>query len=421
MVSLFCFTALTPLGAEQKLSNAKTFEEEDLYILEALSAKNSLDFTTAGELFAKLYAESGKKEYLYELLEADLFLNRYKSVLAKIESLPSHLREDVRLTRYEILSLYELERLEEAKSLALALSKKTQEREEYLLAADVLLKMRLYDEALLLLEEAYAKAYDEKIVEKIANILYTNLNRQRDAIERLESHTRIHGITTPLGMRLLSFYGVQNNIEGLLSTYLRLYNLESDEKIAQKIIQIYSYKRDYLSLMAFLEESGSDDAMLLELYSSMKSNEKAQKLAMRLYEERGDVIYLGQSAIYMYINAKDKNDKLLLDDVVGKLKQVVEVKRDPIYLNYLGYLLIDHEIDIREGMRYIEQVLEESPNSAYYLDSLAWGYYKLGECKKAHDIITEVQKLPGGEHEEVQGHVKEIDACLKNLQKGKKI
>lgn len=421
MVSLFCFTALTPLGAEQKFSNAKTFEEEDLYILEALSAKNSLDFTTAGELFAKLYAESGKKEYLYELLEADLFLNRYKSVLAKIESLPSHLRKDVRLTRYEILSLYELERLEEAKSLALALSKKTQEREEYLLAADVLLKMRLYDEALLLLEEAYAKAYDEKIVEKIANILYTNLNRQRDAIERLESHTRIHGITTPLGMRLLSFYGVQNNIEGLLSTYLRLYNLESDEKIAQKIIQIYSYKRDYLSLMAFLEESGSDDAMLLELYSSMKSNEKAQKLAMRLYEERGDVIYLGQSAIYMYINAKDKNDKLLLDDVVGKLKQVVEVKRDPIYLNYLGYLLIDHEIDIREGMRYIEQVLEESPNSAYYLDSLAWGYYKLGECKKAHDIITEVQKLPGGEHEEVQGHVKEIDACLKNLQKGKKI
>lgn len=415
------FATATELSAQQSSSSAKSFEEEDLYILEALSAKNSLDFATAGKLFEKLYAESQKKEYLYELLEADLYLNRYESVLSKIEKLPLKLREDTRITRYAVLSLYELERLPEAKTLALALSKKTGKSEEYILAADVLLKMRAYDEALLLLEEAYAKAYDERVVEKIANILYTNLNRPSDAIERLETHTRIHGITTPLGMRLLSFYGVQNNIEGLLSTYLRLYYLEKEEKIAKKIIQIYSYKRDYLSLMGFLEDSKSDDAMLLEIYSSMKSNEKAQKLATKLYEETGDVVYLGQSAIYEYINANDKNNKTLLEDVVSKLEQVVQIKSDPVYLNYLGYLLIDHEIDIPKGMNYIEQVLEESPNSAYYLDSLAWGYYKLGECNKAYEIITEVQKLPGGEHEEVQGHVKQIEACLKNLQKGKKL
>lgn len=405
-------------AAEPK--NSKAFENEDLYILEALSAKNSLDFERAGKIFSRLYVNSGKKEYLYELLEAELFLTKYQNVVTKIDSLQKELQEDARVKRYKILSLYELGRLQEAKEIALTLARKTQQKEEYILAADVLIKMRDFEGALAILEEGYVKAYDETLLEKIASTLF-NLGRQNQAIERLESHTRIHGISKALAVKLLTFYGVQNNIDGLLSTYLRLYNLEKDDKVAKKIIQIYHYKRDYLSLMAFLEESRSDDVMLLELYGSMKSYQKAQKLALRLYEETGDAVFLGQNAIYQYINAANKNDKVLLKDVVSKLKSVVAAKNDPVYLNYLGYILIDHEINIKEGMGYIEQVLKDAPDSAYYLDSLAWGYYKLGDCMRAYEIITEVQKLPGGDHEEVQGHVKKIEACLKNLQKGKKL
>ena len=80
----------------------------------------------------------------------------------------------------------------------------------------------------------------------------------------------------------------------------------------------------------------------------------------------------------------------------------------------MGYVLIDHNIDVQEGMKYIEKVLLAQPNSSFYLDSLAWGYYKLGKCKKAKEIMNRVVTLEGGDDPEVKKHVRIIDKCIKN-------
>mgnify|MGYP003497096864 CR=1 FL=1 len=48
----------------------------------------------------------------------------------------------------------------------------------------------------------------------------------------------------------------------------------------------------------FLEESKVDDELLLQLYTQTKSYKKASALAKRLYEDSGDLIFLGQSAIF---------------------------------------------------------------------------------------------------------------------------
>ena len=73
-------------------------------------------------------------------------------------------------------------------------------------------------------------------------------------------------------------------------------------------------------------------------------------------------------------------------------------------------------------MSYIDDVLKLQPNSGYYLDSKAWGYYKLGNCKKAKVIMNHVLKLEGGTDEEVKEHVQKIEQCLqkKKTNKGKK-
>jgi lipopolysaccharide biosynthesis regulator YciM len=220
-------------------------------------------------------------------------------------------------------------------------------------------------------------------------------------------------------MRLVGFYSDQNNIDGLLSTYKRLYAIDKDKEVAKKIIQIYTYKRDYIHLIDFLEESKSDDAVLLQLYSSARNYKKAYPLADKLYEETADVNYLGQSAIYEYESAKEKNSKVLLDRVVNKLEDVTKIDKSPIYLNYLGYILIDHKLDVRKGISYIQEVLKTDPDSAYYLDSLAWGYYRLGQCKKAKGIMDRVVTLEGGDNVEVLEHVDEIDRCIK-INKGKR-
>ena len=219
--------------------------------------------------------------------------------------------------------------------------------------------------------------------------------------------------------RLAAFYSNDNNLEGLLSVYLRLYEYKKSDDVAKNIIQLYTYKRDYMHLIMFLEKSHADDALLLQLYASSKEYKKAYLLADKLYETTGEMNYLGESAIYEYeaSGAKPTEDTLL--DVIDKLEDVVADKKNPTYINYLGYILIDHEVDVKKGMKYIDEVLKLKPDSAYYLDSRAWGYYKLGQCKKAEKIIKKVVTLEGGDDPEVLAHKKAIEKCIKT-QKGKK-
>ena len=394
--------------------NEKAFAKEDAYILFALRAEQLYEYKAASSIFNTLYEKSYKKEYLYRSLQNDLLAKEYEEVIKIVDETSNGSFDDYILIRVKIVALLELYKLDEAKVLATQLVEKSNAVNDYLLVSDVYIKRQEYDIALKYLESAYIKDYNEKILDKMSIVLYVNLQRKKDAIAQLETHTRVHGCSRLICHRLIGFYSNENNVDGLLSVYLRLYSIDRSEEIADKIIQIYSYKKDYLKLMDFLEESKSDNKALFELYSFTKNYNKAYLLADEMYSKTGDINYLGQSAIYEYESANDKNDKKLLQSVVDKLQKVIQVDSNPLYLNYLGYVLIDHNIDVKGGMKHIEKVLLTRPNSSFYLDSLAWGYYKLGKCKKAKEIMNRVVKLEGGDDPEVKKHVRIIDKCLKN-------
>lgn len=400
-------------------ANQKSFDKEDVYILYALRAEQVKNYKSASEIFELLYEKSHKKEYIYRSLENDLVAKHNEKLIKRVDALSKNSEFDPKLIRLKVVALFQLERLDEAISLSVELAKKTQEANDYLLTSDIYIKRQEFDMALRYLESAYAKENNEKILDKMSIVLYVNLGKRKEAIAHLETHSRMLGCSELVCGRLIGFYSNENNIEGLLSTYLRLYELNNKPEIAKKIIQIYSYKQDYSALTKFLEKSQSDDEVLLELYSSSKNYAKAYPLADKLYSKTFDINYLGQSAIFEYENAKNKNSKELLESVVKKLERVRKEGNQAIYLNYLGYILINHEIDVKKGLAYIETVLKEQPNSAYYLDSKAWGYYKLGRCIEAKSLMNRVVTLDGGDDPEVIFHLKKIDKCIQNG-KGKK-
>ena len=419
LLSLFFVScASRQAGINALKPNEKAFEEEDAYILFALRAEQVNENRAAAKIFTTLYKKSYKKEYLYRSLENELIAKEYERVVKQVDDITNGSLDDHILVRVKVVALIELEKLEEARLLAVKLVKESNNVSDYLLVSNIYIKTEEYDTALKYLESAYIKNYDEKILDKMSIVLYVNLGRKKDAVAQLETHTRIHGCSRLICHRLIGFYSNENNVDGLLAVYLRLYSVDKSEEIANKIIQIYSYKKDYIKLMDFLEGSKSDDKTLFELYSFTKSYNKAYLLADKLYAKTGDINYLGQSAIYEYESANDKNEKKLLESVVEKLEKVVKVDNNPLYLNYLGYVLIDHNVDVQKGMKYIQQVLLIQPNSAFYLDSLAWGYYKLGKCEKAKEIMNRVVTLEGGDDPEVKKHVRIIDKCIKNT-KGK--
>ena len=113
-----------------------------------------------------------------------------------------------------------------------------------------------------------------------------------------------------------------------------------------------------------------------------------------------------------------KIDKDSLKQVINNFEKSAVKLNNALYLNYYGYLLIDHDIDAKKGIELVNRALELEPGSVFYLDSLAWGYYKLGECKKADEIMQQVlhdeEFVNSSEGKE---HINAIKECLK---KGKK-
>jgi predicted Zn-dependent protease len=385
----------------------KTFEAEDRYIVFALQAEKDKNNEIASQLFDTLYEKSHKKEYLYRSLTNLLVAKKYKKMLEVIKNNDN----DLSLKRLEIVALINLFKMQEAESKVLALVQESKEAQDYLLVSDLYVAQKKFDKAVKYLESAYVKNYNEKILDRMSIILYVNLKRKKEAIAQLETHSRIYSCSKLICNRLISFYSDQNNIDGLLSAYLRYYKVDKRYEVAQKIIQIYNYKKEYIKLIDFLKENDVENELLLRLYLQIKNYKKAYVLAKAIYEETEDIDYLAKSAIYEY-ESLTKVDKKSIRGVIEKFKKVIKNNPSPLYLNYYGYLLIDHDIDIKKGIGYIKKALLIKPNAPYYLDSLAWGYYKLHRCKKAKKIMNKIITLDGGDNQEILSHIKKIDKCI---------
>ena len=84
-------------------------------------------------------------------------------------------------------------------------------------------------------------------------------------------------------------------------------------------------------------------------------------------------------------------------DVAGcmqTMRKVIEL--DPRHsnaLNYLGYLLAERNKQLHEALHLILRALALKPNNGYYLDSLAWVYYRLGDYHKAHTSVLQALRL----------------------------
>lgn len=54
-----------------------------------------------------------------------------------------------------------------------------------------------------------------------------------------------------------------------------------------------------------------------------------------------------------------------------------------LVMNYLGYSWIDQGINLKKGMDLISKAVKLKPNDGYFIDSLGWGHYRLGNYEMA--------------------------------------
>jgi len=58
-------------------------------------------------------------------------------------------------------------------------------------------------------------------------------------------------------------------------------------------------------------------------------------------------------------------------------------------LNYLGYMLADKGIRLKEALEMIHKAVEAEPMNGAYLDSLGWVYFKMGDYEQAEENLRQ--------------------------------
>ena len=387
---------------------------QDELIIQGLFFEEYKAYEKSREIFAKLYDDTGVKEYLFREMTASLLSGTH--IVESIDRLKLWDKKhpnSIEVKRL-LIPLYLTNRqVKEAKKEAEFLIEASDIPMDLDLASNPYLYTGDFKKALDLLNKAYVKTSNEDVLLRMVVVMDEYTQERKKAIQLLETHRRMNLlVSNQLYFKLLSLYVKTNNIEGVLEIYKVLYENDQKDEYLGKIIEAYAYKRDIDGAIVFLEKNEADNKILFDLYKSKKYFDKALRLAEKFYNKDKDPRWLAEKAILTFEKAKDKNDKQMIQKVVAYFdKALSQGVDDSIYLNYYGYTLIDKDIDIKKGMKIISDALKQQPDNTYYLDSLAWGYYKVSECKKAHKMMKKVIEIEGLDEPEIAQHWDLIQKC----------
>jgi len=404
-VSIVLFT---PLHAKKVVPFS-----DDALIMQGLLYDEYKAYESARQVYARLFDTTQEEVFLFKEAASSL-LGRtqiYESI-KRLKAWNNTHPETPEVQRLLIPLYLTVNQIGSAKIQAEYLLERSNNPLDLELASNPFLYSGEFKRGLDLLSKVYEVSPREDILLRMADIMDDYTNERKKAIQLLETYRRMNISSTDVLAKLLVMYSKEQDIDGLMDTYKALYEIDKDEKVLGKIMEAYAYKRDTLGAIDFLEKYQVEDITLYELYKSKKLFEKALKLAERKYKEDKDARWIAEKGILVFEKAKDKNDKKMIEKVLSYFDKAIALGvGDSIYLNYYGYTLIDKEIDVKKGISIIENALHQQPDNTYYLDSLAWGYYKEGKCAKAYELMKRVVDEEGLEEQEIIDHWRAIKQC----------
>lgn len=194
---------------------------------------------------------------------------------------------------------------------------------------------------------------------------------------------------------------------------------QGDYNSANKLLKNISEKSSVYNMaklgIAKNYEEMKEDAKAKQYYEKLAENESTKldalinlgdlKREAENYEEAID--YYTQALNFGTADAKKTKDDLddsfwaiyfargVCYERLGKwteaekdLKQALEMNPEqPDVLNYLGYSWIDTGKNIEEGINYVSRAYELKPEDSHILDSVGWGYFKLGDYENALSFL----------------------------------
>ncbi|MGI8839324.1 MAG: tetratricopeptide repeat protein [Caulobacteraceae bacterium] len=177
----------------------------------------------------------------------------------------------------------------------------------------------------------------------------------------------------------------------------------SDEFVAARGKLAWSYQgagnkeaalkiaRDAVAAAPGSQDAGSTLADLLR--ADERYDDSAQVLD-RLIAERGETA----DWRLLYMRAVDFQESGRWADAERDLSAALKQRPDePELLNFLGYSWIDRGENLPAAMVMVKKAVDLEPQSGAMLDSLGWGYYRLGDYKTAVEKLEAAVAIEAGD------------------------
>ncbi len=403
-----------PLLVKKGVKIDGNMESEDDLIIQGIWYEMHGYYKKSHYFYALLYNRTKNVEYLFRELATALYGGIVSNNIPELEKLIKKNPSDIQLKRVLISFYINQVDNKKAKGIGEELIRESGEAIDYELDASPYILSGEYRRAVELLTVAYNKTYNEDILLKIVVLLADYLHDVDGAIERLEEYRKTRKCSEKICNKLLEIYSKEQKVKPLLDVYFNLYKKTKKEVYATKLVEGYIYTKKFDKAIFFLQNEYRNDELLYEVFLAKKDYANAFKVSNRLYSIEKSPRWLAESAMALYEKSSNKDSREMLNQVVNMFEKAIrEGAKDSVYLNYYGYTLIDKNIDIEKGVKIVQDALKEQPNNSYYLDSLAWGYYKLHRCKDAYREMKKVIDIEGLDEEDIAEHWRAIESCNK--------
>lgn len=408
ILTLLIFTLNATQIAEIPTSSGSF--NEDAYILEALDALDNNDDKKALEAYKILYQNTKKPEYLKEQIFAQMRLGNEKEALNLINEFEKVIPNNLEILKAKAFLLKnDIDATLEIYKVIVKLE--DNDSNNVVLANLYTIKNDLQNAKKHLLR-AYQLNSQEGILLLIASIDLKN-NTWESSLSLIKSHFESE-MSEQFANSLLEVGANFDSIKELESLYLYYFDKSKTTINAKNLAKLYFFTNDIDKITALSQEFGVGYDFLIDIYITKKDYKNARITAKKALEITGKKHYLGVLAIIDFEDTNsDEGKRQIAPKVTRNLATALSDEPNHIFYNYLGYLLIDYDIDVKNGVEYVKKALEYLPDNPAYLDSLAWGYYKLQQCELAKDTMDKIPEEIKRQEAEIKEHLDAINQCLK--------
>jgi len=413
---IFVFLLFTGCNNQPQIGQ-KIFDKEDEYILKGILAENNNSLKEAENTFSFLYNKTNKYIYFKELIKLNFYQNNYIKTIKLVDKfIEKYPQKELEVINYKIYSYIKMDKLNKALNLTFDILHRKRSLEIYKIVAFIYIQKKNYKEAIKYLKSVYSISKSPKVLSEMGDIFFKYLKNPNEAISYYQTHIRLYGCNILICTRLAEVYKFLYDYENLISIYKKLYLATGNNEYANKIVYIYLEQKKYQKAIKFVESHHLNKYLLYLIYKNKLEQTHNYRVAYKLYKMTRKNRYFFLYSVYKF--EQSKKGLLNIRNLIYNLNFLIKKERNPVYLNYLGYILIDYDINVKRGVKLVKEAVKNNPSDEF-LDSLAWGYYKLHKCKKAWKIILKIKE----QDKEIEKHKKMIRRCYdirKNNKKNKR-